>query len=244
MVCVLKTQANDSPELSFGTRLRLERERRRITLDSIAANTKIGLPLLAGLERDDVSRWPSGIFRRSFIREYATAIGLDPDGTTREFLKRFPDPGESTPFVPARVADAPVLRLTLADTDSWFVRGHLLAASWRRWAAIAWDLAACLVVGGVLFLALNQWWKPLAVTMIGYYSSSILLLGNTPGVFFFARIPTSQEGRRGGTPLPRLRAAVSRIRRHVRSARLDASEPIGGASETPPQMSWDHHGPA
>src|SRR5207247_10509654 len=61
----------------FGNRLRLERERRRISLASIAANTKIGLTLLQGLERDDVSRWPSGIFRRSFIRAYAEAVGLD-----------------------------------------------------------------------------------------------------------------------------------------------------------------------
>ena len=84
---------SDAPDLHFGKRLRLERERRRITLDSIAANTKIGVALLKGLERDDVSRWPSGIFRRSFIREYTAAIGLDPDETAREFLERFPDPG-------------------------------------------------------------------------------------------------------------------------------------------------------
>jgi transcriptional regulator with XRE-family HTH domain len=88
--------AGDSPlaDTAFGERLRLERERRRITLDSIAANTKIGLPLLQGLERGNVSRWPSGIFRRSFIRAYAEAIGLEPDEIAREFLERFPDPLE------------------------------------------------------------------------------------------------------------------------------------------------------
>src|SRR5436190_17227539 len=89
--CALKRHMRESPDQRFGKRLRLERERRRITLDSIASNTKIGIALLRGLERDDVSRWPSGIFRRSFIREYAAAIGLDPDETAREFLERFPD---------------------------------------------------------------------------------------------------------------------------------------------------------
>jgi hypothetical protein len=54
-------------DAGFGRRLRMERERRRITLASIAENTKIGLSLLKGLERDDLSRWPSGIFRRSFV---------------------------------------------------------------------------------------------------------------------------------------------------------------------------------
>ncbi|PYR28588.1 MAG: hypothetical protein DMF98_02480 [Acidobacteria bacterium] len=81
-----------SNNAGFGRRLRMERERRTITLASISDNTKISQSLLEGLERDDVSRWPSGIFRRSFIRAYAQAIGLDPDVVAKEFLERFPDP--------------------------------------------------------------------------------------------------------------------------------------------------------
>ena len=80
---------------SFGSRLRYERERRQIALKSIAESTKIGITLLEGLERDDVSRWPSGIFRKSFIRSYAEAIGLKPDSVVREFVERYPDPLET-----------------------------------------------------------------------------------------------------------------------------------------------------
>jgi hypothetical protein len=79
---------------SFGGRLRYERERRQIALKSIAESTKIGITLLEGLERDDVSRWPSGIFRKSFIRSYAVAVGLDPEPIVREFVERHPDPLE------------------------------------------------------------------------------------------------------------------------------------------------------
>ena len=61
----------------FGPRLRMERERRRITLDSIAANTKISVGLLKDLEEDNVSRWPAGIYRRSFIKAYAPQSNLD-----------------------------------------------------------------------------------------------------------------------------------------------------------------------
>jgi len=86
-------------EESFGGRLRRERERRQIALASIAENSKISISLFHDLERDDVSRWPSGIYRRSFIRVYAKAIGLDADATMREFLERFPDPND-----PDRVA--------------------------------------------------------------------------------------------------------------------------------------------
>ncbi|PYR02245.1 MAG: DUF4115 domain-containing protein, partial [Acidobacteria bacterium] len=62
---------------SFGTRLRAQRERQRIGLAAIAHSTKINVALFEALERDDVSRWPSGIFRRAFIRAYAEAVGLD-----------------------------------------------------------------------------------------------------------------------------------------------------------------------
>jgi transcriptional regulator with XRE-family HTH domain len=220
--------------MRFGKRLRLERERRRITLDSIAANTKIGIALLKGLERDDVSRWPSGIFRRSFIREYAAAIGLDPEETAREFLERFPDPGESSPK-PAvvRTAEDPVLRLTLAETDSSFTRGWVLGDSWRRWAAIGWDLAACFVIGGVLFLALDQWWKPLAVTTIGYYAVGVLLLGNTPGVFFFGRAAKRESQSGDTTSGPPQRRASSQIRRDLLFAPIDPGAAYGRPAETP-----------
>jgi hypothetical protein len=79
---------------SFGAGLRQRREEQQIALSTIAEQTKIKLSLLEGLERDDVSRWPSGIFRRAFVRDYARAIGLQPDAVVREFLDRYPDPPE------------------------------------------------------------------------------------------------------------------------------------------------------
>src|SRR5262245_38659137 len=96
---------------SFGARLRRERERRQIALADIASRTKIKASLFEALERDDASQWPSGIFRRSFLRAYAEAVGLDVDDTLREFLQRFPDPGadEHAVAVPA-AAEAPRLQ--------------------------------------------------------------------------------------------------------------------------------------
>jgi hypothetical protein len=41
-----------------------------------------------------VSHWPSGIFRRAFVRAYADAIGMQPDDVVREFLTLYPDPIE------------------------------------------------------------------------------------------------------------------------------------------------------
>lgn len=81
-------------DLSFGTRLRLQRERQHVELDDIAERTKIKRSLLEGLERDDLAYWPGGIYRRSYVRAYAQAIGLSPDTVVREFLELYPDPVE------------------------------------------------------------------------------------------------------------------------------------------------------
>jgi len=74
----------------FGTRLRRERERRHISLDTLAAATKVSVDLWTGLERNDLSRWPSGIFARAFVRDYAKTIGLDADAVVDEFCRHFP----------------------------------------------------------------------------------------------------------------------------------------------------------
>lgn len=83
--------------LSFGARLRAQREERDIPLSQIAYDTKIKLTLLEALERDDVSCWPQGLFRRAWVRSYARAIGLDPEATVREFVALYPDPAEQIP---------------------------------------------------------------------------------------------------------------------------------------------------
>lgn len=86
---------------SLGGRLRQQREEQQIDLGTIADETKIKLSLLEALERDDVSQWPAGIFRRAFVRAYAHAIGLDPDVVVREFLETYPEPVEDIATSPA-----------------------------------------------------------------------------------------------------------------------------------------------
>ena len=55
---------------SIGSRLRAERESRGIALADVADATKIAPSLLEALERDDLARWPKGMYRRSFFRAY------------------------------------------------------------------------------------------------------------------------------------------------------------------------------
>jgi transcriptional regulator with XRE-family HTH domain len=234
----------------FGNRLRLERERRRISLASIAANTKIGLTLLQGLERDDVSRWPSGIFRRSFIRAYAEAVGLDADAIAREFFGHFQDKAETPRVVSAgsapggarRTTGDPVLRLTLADRGAAFTSRRVLQAMLRRAAAAAWDVGVLMAIGLTLFRSLHQFWMPLAIATLGYYVAGIVLLGNTPGVCLFAP-GSARAGADRLTALVSLpKAVTSAIRRGLMFERFGRISDGSTASELQPTVPQDRFG--
>ena len=70
---------------SFGENLRRERELRGVELRDIADATKISVRFLQALEQDRVDILPGGIFPRSFVRQYAKHLGLDPDRMVTEF---------------------------------------------------------------------------------------------------------------------------------------------------------------
>ena len=78
-----------SPQEAFGPNLRRIRIQRGITLEQIAAETKVSVNLWDGLEHNDFGRWPAGIFARSYVREYASLIGVDPESTVDEFCRWF-----------------------------------------------------------------------------------------------------------------------------------------------------------
>ncbi len=100
--------------LAYCEQLKEVRTRRGITLTEIAERSKVNEGLYAGLERGDVSRWPTGIYRRSFFREYALALGLPIDAALSEFLQLFPEEGEQR-IAPALTMPGGPLRMTLAD---------------------------------------------------------------------------------------------------------------------------------
>ena len=79
-----------SEQHAFGPRLRRARERRGISLDHVAILTNVSVELWKGLESNDFSQWPGGLFARSFVRDYATAIGVDPDEVVDDFCRLFP----------------------------------------------------------------------------------------------------------------------------------------------------------
>ncbi len=79
-----------SPRDSFGPNLRRLRLQRGVSLEALAHSTKVSVALWEGLERNDLSRWPTGIYARGYVREYAYAIGEDAESVVDEFCRWFP----------------------------------------------------------------------------------------------------------------------------------------------------------
>jgi hypothetical protein len=167
----------DESRRAFCLSLKAARERRALSLNDIAEVTKVCVSYFDALERNDLRRWPKGIFRRAFFRGYVERIGLPVDETLEEFVRLFPD-GQGAQRSAAAAAPAIPLRLGL-DT-SWHgpktpIRERLLIA--------AADLA---MIAGLVLLA---WFAGTslaiasAVAPIAYFMVARILIGDSPAAW-------------------------------------------------------------
>jgi cytoskeleton protein RodZ len=69
----------------FGDALRVERESKRITLETICEVTKVSIRHLEALEAGRYTELPGGVFRRGILRSYLSAVGLDETGWVERF---------------------------------------------------------------------------------------------------------------------------------------------------------------
>jgi cytoskeletal protein RodZ len=118
----------------LGSRLKEARERRGVSLRQIANDTKISMTVLEALERNDISRLPGGIFSRSFVRSYATEVGLNVEEAVEDFIKQFPLDSVTVGHAPSHGSD---------EMDSF--------ESDRRVAsAVLWMLGLSVPIAGVI----------------------------------------------------------------------------------------------
>jgi cytoskeleton protein RodZ len=107
---------------SFGEKLKLEREKRKITLEQISSSTKIGTRMLQALEEDKFNQLPGGIFNKGFVRAYSRFVGLDEDQTVADYLQASGDAPPVSTEIAAREdgahEDAENLRRLEADDDA------------------------------------------------------------------------------------------------------------------------------
>ncbi len=174
---------------AFGERLRRQREKQHVTLDQIAASTKVAASLFAGLEKGDCSRWPGGMYNRSFIRAYAAAVRLDPDDTAAEFAEYYnaaaDSPATGHPAAPRQAGAAMpfALRLKL-EVDPEDLRRQMA----RRAILAVGDILAVAAVAALVALTAGvTYWSALAAFSIMYQVSVRLLSGVSPAERLLSR---------------------------------------------------------
>jgi cytoskeletal protein RodZ len=141
---------------SFGEKLKLEREKRKITLEEISVSTKIGTRMLQALEENKFNQLPGGIFNKGFVRAYSRCIGLDEDQTVADYLKASGD----VPSVSAEIAAREDELRRQDDKDDGNDRGkarvsRLAASSDSPAHQIPWGLLAAILL--LVALALLLW---------------------------------------------------------------------------------------
>jgi hypothetical protein len=164
---------------TFCARLREARESKGVPLAQIAASTKINVSLLKSLEAADLSRWPKGLFRRSYLRDYVRAVGLPVEATVAAFLQLFPD-SDDEPLArhgESEENEPPLLSLTLGAD-----RTERVAKTGRQVAAAAIDTGV--VVGASV--AATSWipadfWASLASVALIYYATATASVGRSFG---------------------------------------------------------------
>jgi hypothetical protein len=183
---------------AFGPNLRRVRVQRGISLETIAAATKVHTDLWAALERNDFSDWPTGIYARSYVRAYAVEIGVDPDATVDQFCRLFPTGDRRRSRVVRQQAalighdlqwrddlvgsvtdekrSTPPTGVTTIPTLAFTTSGRSIAA--------VLDLAGAIGVGAALATIVPlRWSVALAVGALGYHAVSLIALGSTPVVW-------------------------------------------------------------
>jgi cytoskeletal protein RodZ len=74
--------------LSFGQYLQALRLEKKISLERISDETRIGLSMLQLIEKEDHDSLPDEVFVKGFLRSYAKAVGADGDEAVRRYESR------------------------------------------------------------------------------------------------------------------------------------------------------------
>src|SRR5579884_3950779 len=72
----------------FGSTFKNARESMGLTLEQIAAETRIGTRFLKAIENEQFHLLPGGIFSRGFVRSYAERLKIDPEKAVADFERQ------------------------------------------------------------------------------------------------------------------------------------------------------------
>ncbi|UOR12658.1 helix-turn-helix domain-containing protein [Halobacillus amylolyticus] len=89
--------------MEIGSRLKEAREEKKLTLEEIQSTTKIQKRYLQAIENNEFGTLPGKFYTRAFIREYASAVGLNPEQVMEEHRSELPSTEEEPVVTYSRV---------------------------------------------------------------------------------------------------------------------------------------------
>jgi transcriptional regulator with XRE-family HTH domain len=200
---------------AFGPTLRRVRMQHGVTIEQIAAATKVSASLWSALERNDLSRWPTGIYARAYVRAYAVEVGIDPQVTVDEFCRSFPA-GDRRAGRVVREQAALIghdLRwkddLAHVDTDRRVEPSEpdlppvAFTRAGRVIAAVADACAVVLVAVALAELLPIGWAAAAAIGAFAYQGVSLVALGCTPAVWTIEAFLASRHPAKSPAGSPR-----------------------------------------
>ncbi|SFD79136.1 protein RodZ, contains Xre-like HTH and DUF4115 domains [Lentibacillus persicus] len=81
--------------MGIGERLKEARVEQNMSLESLQETTKIQKRYLEAIEQENFKILPGTFYARAFIKEYAAAVGLDPNGILEEYQEDLPQSEET-----------------------------------------------------------------------------------------------------------------------------------------------------
>jgi cytoskeletal protein RodZ len=127
------------PSTPFGEHLKREREMRGVSLEEVAAATRISTRFLEAIENEQWDELPGGVFNRGFIRAIARFLGLDEDSLVAEYALETKG-AVDVRAVPVHSDDIP--RNWRAAATAILVLALVLALGWLAYRLYAARIAA------------------------------------------------------------------------------------------------------
>jgi hypothetical protein len=188
---------------------------RGIALSHIAARTLLSQRIVDLIDQGRFDELPGGVYARSYVRTFASAVGLDPESTVQALADRLPAAQDPFPALREIARSGDPLWLVQAEGLTRAGRQYVAAAmaAWqrssryaRRAGAALLDAVVLLVLQGLLVQVTAWMCRVDPQELLAYGSGPIAVLWGFLVVLYFVIL---SGGGRAETPGARLADALA-----------------------------------
>jgi hypothetical protein len=186
---------------------------RGIGLSELAARTLLSPRIVDKIDEGRFSELPGGLYARSYIRAFASAVGLDPEDAVRELAERLPSAEDPLPALREIARSGDPFWLVALNDFALTVRTRVAAVttawtgSTRRTMAATIDALVLLILQAVL-IQVTAWTCGVHPQVLLEFGSGAIAavwgilvmlyfvmlggIGKTPGAFM-SQLPAAEE---------------------------------------------------